>query len=73
MIPLAVVYGMPKVKRVTMSKDMEKNSKKYKFELFVEGNVFKSILQLDEVDCSKTCTVDIHETFQVLGIEAARR
>lgn len=41
MVPSAIIYGMQKVKRVTMSKDMEKNQKKYKFELFVEGNVFK--------------------------------
>lgn len=63
MVPSAVVYGIPKVKRVTMSKDQEKGAKKYQFELFVEGNVFKQILLLDEVDCTKTCTVDIHETF----------
>ncbi|MEM7826187.1 MAG: DNA-directed RNA polymerase subunit A'' [Candidatus Aenigmatarchaeota archaeon] len=36
------------------------------------GSNLEEILKLDEVDETKTITNDIHETFRVLGIEAAR-
>lgn len=76
-LPGAIVSGMKNVKRVSISKDKNKNSEnekdKFKFELFVEGNSFKDILALDQVDFKKTLTVDIFEVLQVLGVEAARR
>ena len=51
MIPHAVVAGLPEVKSVTISKDKVKKDgyERYKYDFFVEGNVFKQILQLEEV------------------------
>ncbi|KAL4512347.1 hypothetical protein ABPG72_005349 [Tetrahymena utriculariae] len=73
-LPGAVVSGMKDVKRVSISKDKKKGDKnEYKFDLFVEGNSFKQVLQLDEVDFANTLSVDIFEVLQILGVEAARK
>jgi hypothetical protein len=50
MLPHAVVYGMPKVKRVTIEKDVDEKTGKKKFELNIEGNVLKDIFTLEEID-----------------------
>jgi len=44
-----------------------------RFDMFVEGNVFKKVLALEEVNSEETQTVDVFETLEVLGIEAARK
>lgn len=66
---------MKNVKRVSISKDKKKSEQgeTYKFELFVEGNSFKQVLLLDQVDFASTFTVDIFEVLQILGVEAARK
>ena len=51
LVPNAIVAGMEKAKKVTISKDIIKKDGQnyYKYDLFVEGNVFKQVLQIDEV------------------------
>ena len=41
--------------------------------IFCAGTNLKDVLKMEQVDESRTTTNDIHEVYQVLGIEAARQ
>ncbi len=43
------------------------------FLIVTAGSNFKKVLDMEEVDTTRTLTNDIHETYDVLGIEAARQ
>ncbi len=61
------VRGVKKIKQVLPVKRGEE------FIVLTSGTNLKEILDLKEVDPTRTFCNDLHETFEVLGIEAARQ
>jgi len=61
------VKGIKKLKQVLPIK------KEDEFVIVTAGTNLKDVLKLDFVDTSRTFTNDIHETYNVLGVEAARQ
>ncbi len=61
------IRGIKKVKQVLPVRRGEE------YIVLTSGTNLKAILELEEVDVSRTTSNDIHETYKVLGIEAARQ
>ncbi|AAT42842.1 DNA-directed RNA polymerase subunit A'' [Picrophilus oshimae] len=62
------IKGVPKIKRAIARYD---NSERC-WKIYTQGSNLKGVLDIDEVDPTRTYTNDIIEIEQVLGIEAAR-
>ncbi len=58
------------VKGITQVLPMRKDNE---LMIFCAGTNLKDVLKMEQVDESRTTTNDIHEVYQVLGIEAARQ
>ncbi|OYT46619.1 DNA-directed RNA polymerase subunit A'' [Thermoplasmatales archaeon ex4484_6] len=61
------IKGIDEIKRVIIRRETNE------FVLYTEGSSLKKILELPEVDVSRTSTNSIIEIASVLGVEAARR
>ncbi|PTD93429.1 DNA-directed RNA polymerase subunit A'' [archaeon SCG-AAA382B04] len=61
------VAGIEGISRVIIRKEGEE------YTIYTEGSAFKEVLGLEGVDSSKTKTNDLHEVYDTLGIEGARR
>mmetsp|Transcript_29477 Transcript_29477/g.44738 ORF Transcript_29477/g.44738 Transcript_29477/m.44738 type:complete len:274 (-) Transcript_29477:384-1205(-) len=70
MLPQVVVKGQTTISRAVINKNQDDNSK---HELLVEGYGLKKVILTPGVDFRETKTNHIIETFEVLGIEAARQ
>ncbi|MDR5656690.1 DNA-directed RNA polymerase subunit A'' [Halodesulfurarchaeum sp. HSR-GB] len=65
-----VFKGIEEVSRVVIRKEETENSEE--FVLYTEGSAFKDVLDIEGVDASRTTCNNIHEIYEVLGVEAAR-
>ncbi|AOW80706.1 DNA-directed RNA polymerase subunit A'' [Halodesulfurarchaeum formicicum] len=65
-----VFKGIEEVSRVVIRK--EETEKGEEFVLYTEGSAFKDVLDIEGVDASRTTCNNIHEIYEVLGVEAAR-
>lgn len=61
------VAGIEDISRVIIRKEGEE------YTIYTEGSAFKEVLGLEGVDSSRTKTNDLHEVYEALGIEGARR
>ena len=74
-----ILKGIRGITRVRRADEREKSLKENHewetrkvFVLYTEGTALRQILAVDHVDQQRTFTNDIHQTNEVLGIEAAR-
>ena len=65
-----VFKGIEEISRVVIRKEETENGQE--FVLYTEGSAFKEVLEIEGVDASRTTCNNIHEIYDVLGIEAAR-
>ncbi|MGM0372674.1 MAG: DNA-directed RNA polymerase subunit A'' [Halobacteriota archaeon] len=65
-----VFKGIEEVSRVVIRKEETENGEE--FVLYTEGSAFKDVLDIEGVDASRTTCNNIHEIYEVLGVEAAR-
>ena len=63
-----ILKGIKGLKRVVIRKE---DSGEYV--LYTEGSVLKEVLAIEGVDATRTKTNNVNETFEVMGIEAARQ
>ncbi len=63
---LTIKGGIPKIRRAIARKESNR------WVIYTQGSNLKEVLQIDEVDATRTYTNDIIEISEVLGIEAAR-
>lgn len=64
------LQGIDEIKRVVLRK--ENNSPNDEYILYTEGSSLKEVINIEEVDMTRTTTNNIHEIYLVFGIEAAR-
>ena len=65
-----VFKGIEAVTRVVIRKEETESGEE--FVLYTEGSAFKDVLDIEGVDASRTTCNNIHEIYEVLGVEAAR-
>ncbi|MDZ7849377.1 MAG: DNA-directed RNA polymerase subunit A'' [Halodesulfurarchaeum sp.] len=65
-----VFKGIEEISRVVIRKEEGEDGEE--FVLYTEGSAFKDVLDIEGVDASRTTCNNIHEIFEVLGVEAAR-
>jgi len=65
-----VFKGIEEISRVVIRKEETENGEE--FVLYTEGSAFKDVLDIEGVDASRTTCNNIHEIYEVLGVEAAR-
>ncbi|MFG1449236.1 MAG: DNA-directed RNA polymerase subunit A'' [Thermoplasmataceae archaeon] len=67
-IKVLTIKGIPGIKRAITRKDPSTEA----FIIYTQGSNLKEVLEVDQVDSTRTFTNDIIEIANVLGIEAAR-
>ncbi|MFW6458800.1 MAG: DNA-directed RNA polymerase subunit A'' [Halodesulfurarchaeum sp.] len=65
-----VFKGIEEISRVVIRKEDGEDGEE--FVLYTEGSAFKDVLDIEGVDASRTTCNNIHEIYEVLGVEAAR-
>ncbi len=65
-----VFKGIEEISRVVIRKEELESGEE--FVLYTEGSSFKDVLDIEGVDASRTTCNNIHEIYEVLGVEAAR-
>ena len=67
-----VFKGIEDVSRVVIRREEREDGEGEEFVLYTEGSAFKTALDIEGVDASRTTCNNIHEVYRTLGVEAAR-